>query len=96
MEITQHAKYTCTFCGKVTVRRQAVGIWDCKSCKRTVAGGAYTVSCVKPPSQSSSLETPSSWTTKMNKRGNTNCLCSTPAAAAMRSTLRRLREIAEV
>ncbi|CAG9937737.1 hypothetical protein V2G26_013793 [Clonostachys chloroleuca] len=64
MEITQHAKYTCTFCGKVTVRRQAVGIWDCKSCKRTVAGGAYTV--------------------------------STPAAAAMRSTLRRLREIAEV
>lgn len=46
MEITQHAKYTCTFCGKVTVRRQATGIWDCKSCKRTVAGGAYTVSCV--------------------------------------------------
>ncbi|CAF3467806.1 ribosomal protein l37ae [Fusarium austroafricanum] len=64
MEITQHAKYTCTFCGKVTVKRQATGIWDCKSCKRTVAGGAYTV--------------------------------ATPAAAAMRSTLRRLREIAEV
>merc|ERR1712054_3538 len=64
MEITQHAKYTCTFCGKVTVRRQAVGIWDCKGCKRVVAGGAYTV--------------------------------STPAAAATRSTLRRLREIAEV
>jgi large subunit ribosomal protein L37Ae len=64
MEITQHAKYTCTFCGKVTVKRQATGIWDCKSCKRTVAGGAYVV--------------------------------ATPAAAAMRSTLRRLREIAEV
>jgi large subunit ribosomal protein L37Ae len=64
MEITQHAKYTCTFCGKVTVRRHSVGIWNCKSCKRTVAGGAYTV--------------------------------ATPAAAAMRSTLRRLREITEV
>ncbi|ROV88237.1 hypothetical protein VSDG_09039 [Cytospora chrysosperma] len=64
MEITQHAKYTCTFCGKTTVKRHSVGIWDCKSCHRTVAGGAYTV--------------------------------STPAAVAMRSTLRRLREIAEV
>ncbi|KAG5984774.1 60S ribosomal protein L37A [Claviceps maximensis] len=64
MEITQHAKYTCTFCGKVTVRRHSTGIWNCKSCKRSIAGGAYVV--------------------------------ATPAAAAMRSTLRRLREIAEV
>ncbi|THY21085.1 hypothetical protein D6D00_07447 [Aureobasidium pullulans] len=64
MEVTQHARYTCTFCGKVTVKRHSVGIWDCKSCKKTVAGGAYTV--------------------------------STPAAAATRSTIRRLREIAEV
>ncbi|KAA8564081.1 hypothetical protein EYC84_012068 [Monilinia fructicola] len=64
MEITQHARYVCTFCGKTTVKRHSVGIWDCKSCKKTVAGGAYTV--------------------------------TTPAAAAMRSTLRRLREIAEV
>ncbi|KAK5990180.1 60S ribosomal protein L37a [Cladobotryum mycophilum] len=64
MEITQHAKYTCTFCGKTTVRRKSVGIWNCKGCNRTIAGGAYTV--------------------------------ATPAAAAMRSTLRRLREIAEV
>ncbi|KAK1756204.1 ribosomal L37ae protein family-domain-containing protein [Echria macrotheca] len=55
---------TCTFCGKDNVRRTSVGIWSCKSCKKTMAGGAYTV--------------------------------STPAAAAMRSTLRRLREIADV
>ncbi|OAA38059.1 60S ribosomal protein L37a [Metarhizium rileyi] len=64
MEITQHAKYTCTFCGKVTVKRHSTGIWNCKGCDRTIAGGAYVV--------------------------------ATPAAAAMRSTLRRLREIAEV
>ncbi|KAI0127571.1 60S ribosomal protein L37a [Xylariales sp. AK1849] len=64
MEITQHAKYTCTFCGKVNVKRHSVGIWNCRSCKKTVAGGAYVV--------------------------------STAAAAAMRSTLRRLREIQEV
>jgi len=64
MEVTQHARYVCTFCGKNTVKRKAVGIWDCKGCNKTVAGGAYTV--------------------------------STPAAAATRSTIRRLREIAEV
>lgn len=46
MEISQHAKYTCTFCGKVTVRRQSTGIWNCRSCKRTMAGGAYTVAYV--------------------------------------------------
>ncbi|KXS15699.1 ribosomal protein L37ae [Gonapodya prolifera JEL478] len=44
MEITQHAKYTCTFCGKDTVKRGAVGIWTCKGCNRTLAGGAWTVS----------------------------------------------------
>ncbi|CAG7959141.1 unnamed protein product [Penicillium nalgiovense] len=64
MEVTQHARYICTFCGKNTVKRKAVGIWECKGCDKTVAGGAYTV--------------------------------STPAAAATRSTIRRLREIAEV
>ena len=49
MEITQHAKYVCTFCGKTTVKRHSVGIWTCKACKKTVAGGAYTVSYVYPP-----------------------------------------------
>ncbi|KAL2864465.1 putative PHD and RING finger domain protein [Aspergillus lucknowensis] len=44
MEVSQHARYICTFCGKNTVKRQAVGIWECKACKKTVAGGAYTVS----------------------------------------------------
>jgi large subunit ribosomal protein L37Ae len=46
MEISQHARYTCTFCGKITVKREAVGIWNCRSCKKTVAGGAYVVSYV--------------------------------------------------
>ena len=44
MEITQHARYICTFCGKNTVKRQAVGIWVCRPCRKTVAGGAWTVS----------------------------------------------------
>ncbi len=44
IEITQHAKYTCTFCGKDSVKRTVVGIWHCRHCKKTVAGGAYSVS----------------------------------------------------
>jgi len=48
MEISQHSRYQCTFCGKNTVKREAVGIWSCKACKKTVAGGAYTLSYVKP------------------------------------------------
>ncbi|KAG7817369.1 hypothetical protein KL920_003369 [Ogataea angusta] len=63
LEVQQHSKYDCSFCGKKTVKRGATGIWTCKSCKKTVAGGAYTV--------------------------------STAAAATIRSTIRRLRELAE-
>ncbi|KAL0959917.1 hypothetical protein HGRIS_011582 [Hohenbuehelia grisea] len=63
MEISQHARYTCTFCGKDSVKRTAVGIWHCKSCKKTIAGGAWTV--------------------------------STTAAATVRSTVRRLRDLTE-
>mmetsp|Transcript_10891 Transcript_10891/g.19676 ORF Transcript_10891/g.19676 Transcript_10891/m.19676 type:complete len:93 (+) Transcript_10891:48-326(+) len=43
IEITQHATYTCAFCGKDSVKRTAVGIWNCKSCRRVVAGGAWSV-----------------------------------------------------
>uniref|UniRef100_A0A8C2QES2 60S ribosomal protein L37a n=1 Tax=Cricetulus griseus TaxID=10029 RepID=A0A8C2QES2_CRIGR len=34
IEISQHAKYTCSFC--------AVGIWHCSSCMKTVPVGAWT------------------------------------------------------
>ncbi|KAJ9571321.1 60S ribosomal protein L43 [Nakaseomyces glabratus] len=63
LEVQQHARYDCSFCGKKTVRRGAAGIWSCHSCKKTVAGGAYTV--------------------------------STAAAATVRSTIRRLRDMVE-
>mmetsp|Transcript_17001 Transcript_17001/g.23651 ORF Transcript_17001/g.23651 Transcript_17001/m.23651 type:complete len:92 (-) Transcript_17001:161-436(-) len=61
IEITQHARYTCSFCGKDAVRRKAVGIWTCSGCKKTVCGGAWTM--------------------------------TTTAAATVRSTIRRLREL---
>mmetsp|Transcript_28229 Transcript_28229/g.71974 ORF Transcript_28229/g.71974 Transcript_28229/m.71974 type:complete len:93 (+) Transcript_28229:47-325(+) len=43
MEVSQHSKYACQFCGKFAVKRQAVGIWGCKACKKVVAGGAYVL-----------------------------------------------------
>ncbi|KAL0608774.1 Isoleucine--tRNA ligase, mitochondrial [Plecturocebus cupreus] len=52
IEISQHAKYTCSFCGKTKMKRRAVGIWHCGSCMKTVAGGAWTyntTSAVTPP-----------------------------------------------
>ncbi|KAK1754781.1 ribosomal protein L37ae [Echria macrotheca] len=41
LDTTQHAKYLCTFCGKNTVKRVASGIWECRRCHKTIAGGAY-------------------------------------------------------
>merc|ERR1712038_1042844 len=41
MEVTQHAKYTCSFRGKDSVKRTAVGIWNCRGCGKVSAGGAW-------------------------------------------------------
>jgi large subunit ribosomal protein L37Ae len=43
MEVSQHSKYFCEFCGKFSVKRQAVGIWHCKDCGKTKAGGAFVL-----------------------------------------------------
>ncbi|GAU87238.1 hypothetical protein RvY_00120 [Ramazzottius varieornatus] len=64
LEITQHSKYTCLFCGKDAMRRSCVGIWSCRRCRKTVAGGAYVY--------------------------------ATTAAATVRSTIRRLRELKDI
>ncbi|XP_051829669.1 60S ribosomal protein L37a-like [Antechinus flavipes] len=42
IEISQHAKYTCSFCGKTKMKRQVVSIWLCGSCMKIVADGAWT------------------------------------------------------
>ncbi|XP_027693305.1 60S ribosomal protein L37a-like [Vombatus ursinus] len=46
IEISRHTKYTCSFCGEIKMKRQAVGIWHCGYCMKTVAGGAWTTSAV--------------------------------------------------
>jgi len=43
IEISQHSKFLCVFCGKDSVKRQATGIWTCGSCGKCLAGGAYTL-----------------------------------------------------
>merc|ERR1712203_939958 len=57
MEITQHSKYLCTFCGKENMKRSAVGIWKCdvKNCRITVAGGAWTYSTTAAASVRSAI-----------------------------------------
>jgi large subunit ribosomal protein L37Ae len=44
VEVSQHSTYRCVFCGKDSVKRTCVGIWECKSCRKVIAGGAYTLS----------------------------------------------------
>jgi large subunit ribosomal protein L37Ae len=43
IEVSQHQKYVCSFCGKKKIERISVGIWSCKGCYRTVSGGAWTL-----------------------------------------------------
>lgn len=40
------ARISPAVCGKDSVKRDATGIWTCKACRKTVAGGAYTMNTV--------------------------------------------------
>ncbi|UCD13458.1 MAG: 50S ribosomal protein L37Ae [Thermoplasmatales archaeon] len=41
VEVQQRAKHKCPKCGQKSVKRSSTGIWKCKKCKHTFAGGAY-------------------------------------------------------
>jgi len=34
--------HSCPQCGSESVRRQSVGLWNCRKCGFTFTGGAYT------------------------------------------------------
>ena len=36
-------KYKCEMCGKSSVKRLGTGIWKCRHCNATYAGGAYSM-----------------------------------------------------
>ncbi|CAI8016409.1 60S ribosomal protein L37a [Geodia barretti] len=44
IEISQHGKYICYFCGKNSMKRKCVGIWHCNKCQKVIAGGAWVPS----------------------------------------------------
>lgn len=37
------ARYACEMCGKLAVKRTGTGIWTCRHCGTTYAGGAYSM-----------------------------------------------------
>jgi large subunit ribosomal protein L37Ae len=41
IEAIQRAKHKCPICLKLTLKRIACGIWQCKNCKTKFAGYAY-------------------------------------------------------
>jgi len=43
IEVFQRKKQKCPHCSKPGVKREAVGIWHCKKCKKRFAGPAYVL-----------------------------------------------------
>jgi len=41
IERLQRAKHKCPFCQKNSVKRIAVGIWECRKCDKKFTGKAY-------------------------------------------------------
>jgi large subunit ribosomal protein L37Ae len=37
------SRYVCEVCGKAAVKRVSTGIWTCRQCGATFAGGAYSL-----------------------------------------------------
>ncbi|XP_004598609.2 large ribosomal subunit protein eL43-like [Ochotona princeps] len=61
IEISQHAKYTCSFCGKIKMKRRAMGIWHCGSGMKTVARAAWTYNTTSAVTVKSAIKRLKEW-----------------------------------
>jgi large subunit ribosomal protein L37Ae len=43
IKIEKTSRYICEMCGKNSVKRVGTGIWRCRHCSATYAGGAYSM-----------------------------------------------------
>ncbi|MEK6983744.1 MAG: 50S ribosomal protein L37ae [Nanoarchaeota archaeon] len=43
IEVEQRRHHKCPYCGKMAVKRLAVGIWQCKKCSSKFTGQAYSI-----------------------------------------------------
>lgn len=41
LEAEMRRKYKCPQCESISVKRVSVGVWQCRKCGHTFAGGAY-------------------------------------------------------
>lgn len=46
IEASSRARHVCPQCLRVTLDRMSAGIWKCRKCNVTIAGGAYSPSTV--------------------------------------------------
>ena len=44
VEREQRKLHKCPYCNKISVKRIALGIWQCKKCNAKFTGKAYTIS----------------------------------------------------
>merc|ERR1712147_142345 len=82
MEVSQHSKYNCVFCGKDNVKRQATGSWKCGSCRKVIAGGAYMLNTPPAESVPPAAQRHASTVVEMAARGLRAAPTKTPRAGA--------------
>ena len=55
IEIEQRKLHKCPYCHKIAVKREAVGIWNCRKCGAKFTGKAYSVSEVIIPKEAQEI-----------------------------------------